>query len=656
MSTTRRLVGTALLAVATLLPVVAVASTAGAADAPPGKLLLMLDASGSMNGPDPSGSTKLAAAQQALTSVVDGLPDAAVVGLRVYGATVNVPQPTPQSCADSQLIAPVAPLDRTGLKAAVASFKAVGDTPIAYALGEGIKDLGGTGKRNIVLVSDGQENCVSDPCPAVQQLVASGVDLQIDTVGFGVDDTARKQLQCIAGAGRGSYYDATDARQLSASLTKLSQRALRPFTLSGTPVRAAATPEAGPVLLPGQYTDSFEKGAPERYYRLTRTRGSTLRISATSRPPGKSWSVFEQVALTVRTPGGTTCGSDTPTRVDTTGKGLAVVAAVMVRGDQPRYSSPDCSTSTDLVVALSRPEGTDGVQPMEVVVTQEAPVTDVASLPAAARAADTAELLAPAAQTAPRIVGGGSFSDALAVTPGTYTDTVLPGEQVFYKVRLDFGQRLAVTVDAPSPGQALDLGSFATVYLAVDTWSPDRFALSRNSGEPQPTGLLMQRTLNLVLGQYTAPVRYRNRDAEPVEPLSTQRTSIAGDYYVAIGRSPARADEPKEAVPLDVRVRIAVVGQPSGQPAYATSGVTGLDATPSVTATTSATGTASGTATRTPPVLAADQQAADGSRPSSVVWAVIGVVLLFAAGVVGGILWRRRSSTGGGQPGGGSQA
>jgi Ca-activated chloride channel family protein len=106
-------------------------SARAADDRSEGKLLLMLDASGSMNEPDPSGVSKLAAAQKALTSVVDSLPDTAVVGLRVYGATVNAPNPTAQSCADSQLVAPVAPIDRTALKAAITKFTAVGDTPIA---------------------------------------------------------------------------------------------------------------------------------------------------------------------------------------------------------------------------------------------------------------------------------------------------------------------------------------------------------------------------------------------------------------------------------------------------------------------------------------------------------------------------------------------
>ena len=65
-------------------------AAATAADEPvPGRLLLLLDASGSMKAKDPSGLTKIEAAKKALTGVVGALPDTAQVGLRVYGATVD---------------------------------------------------------------------------------------------------------------------------------------------------------------------------------------------------------------------------------------------------------------------------------------------------------------------------------------------------------------------------------------------------------------------------------------------------------------------------------------------------------------------------------------------------------------------------------------
>ena len=92
------------------------------------KVVLVLDASGSMNEPDPSGVTKLEAAKTALIGALGSLPEDADVGLRVYGATVDGPGRTPAECADSQLVHPIEPLDEQGLTAAIQSFDAVGES------------------------------------------------------------------------------------------------------------------------------------------------------------------------------------------------------------------------------------------------------------------------------------------------------------------------------------------------------------------------------------------------------------------------------------------------------------------------------------------------------------------------------------------------
>jgi Ca-activated chloride channel family protein len=59
-------------------------------------------------------------------------------------------------------------------------------------------------------------------------------------------------------------------------------------------------------------------------------------------------------------------------------------------------------------------------------------------------------LFAPAAaaqtpQARTPVVGGGSFNTAPLVGPGEYRDTLLPGERLFYGVKLGAGQRLHVS-------------------------------------------------------------------------------------------------------------------------------------------------------------------------------------------------------------------
>jgi Ca-activated chloride channel family protein len=609
------------------------------------RLLLMLDASGSMKAADPSGLTKMEAAKRALVSVVDSLPADSTVGLRVYGAVQPGGRPTKAACTDTQLVHPVASLDRPGLKAAISRFQPKGETPIAYSLQQGLKDLGPEGKRHIVLVSDGEESCVPDPCPSVRELVAGGVDLQIDTVGFGVDAKARTQLQCIAQAGRGSYYDARTAAALTASLNKLSQRALRPFTVSGTPVRASEAPEDAPTLAPGQYVDSFAGNAPARYYRLVRAEGATVRLSVSHRPPDRGEDYNrEDLWLRVSTPEGRECEAERGYRFDPGGRSEAVVAHVRLRPPTSAEDGDPCRTGTEFVVAVNRDKGGSAAQPVEVLVIEEPPATNLTSLPPPLATADVKPLIAPASGQGGTVVGGGSFSDALTLTPGTYTDTILPAEQIFYRVRVDFGQRAAFTVDVPAPGQRLALGATSYTAFAVDAYGPSRYHFPRPGGEPRNRGSLGPTGQSLVLGEYIPQIRYRNREAEGARGYSyvtLREASVAGDHYFAISRSAEKAGE-DSAAPVMVRIRVAVDGQPSGQPEYA-----GGSGQPPAASTTTPTSTQTGDDSGAAPAPRAEGGPEKGSDgPSVPVMVAGGLALAGTAAAVAYAAWsgRRRPS------------
>ncbi|MFZ5657895.1 MAG: VWA domain-containing protein [Pseudomonadota bacterium] len=191
----------------------------GKAAAPgPTRVLLMLDASGSMAA-RLGASTKMDAARSALTEFVEGLGGETQVALRVYGHTGdNTPAGKPESCRGTALVHPFSPLDVAGFRSAVASFQPRGWTPIATALqaaaGDFPKDTGG---RNVVyLVSDGEETCGGDPAAAARALRESGIAVTVNVIGFGVDGKAAAQLRPIAAAGGGEYLAADTASALIA--------------------------------------------------------------------------------------------------------------------------------------------------------------------------------------------------------------------------------------------------------------------------------------------------------------------------------------------------------------------------------------------------------------------------------------------------------
>ncbi|WP_188450434.1 vWA domain-containing protein [Knoellia flava] len=578
----------------------------------------MLDASGSMKAKDPSGLTKIEAAKKALTGVVGALPATAQVGLRVYGARVDGKgKPTPAACADTRLVAPIAPLDKARLTSTIGAIKALGETPIAHSLEESMKDLGPDGKRNIVLVSDGEESCVPDPCPVVKKLTANGINLQIDTVGFGVDAKARAQLQCIADAGNGTYYDAKDAAGLTTSLTKLSQRALRPFTVSGTPVVGTPAAAGAPEVTAGQYTDTLTTGEGRRHYTLRRTiPGSTLRVAMTMRPAyAESGDNDETVQMRVESPDGS-CENAPANRIGTSDFQHLVTQTLRIEGSAPTGAAraDECASASSLTLSLDRSRGAAAPQPVEILVMEEPPVEDADALPAP----DETEPATPApAPAAPRpVVGGVSFSSAPQITPGSWTETFVPGETIFYRVPVTWGQRIALSV-LPTPGSVTDGVRRLTHYNPV-IYAPDRQVVGEVGLSSGTFGA------NRATSQVSREVRYRNRDVVGIS------TDLAGDHFVSIA---VPHDQGGNASSVPMTFNVTVEGTPSGEPAYAA-------------ASPSASTSPSVSPTETPPAgaSASDTASAPAAEEGLGVlpWLALGALVVLGAGGTAYTVLRRR--------------
>ena len=179
-------------------------------------VLLILDASGSMNAKLPNGETRIAVAQRAVKGVASFIPGEAQLSLRLYGS--QSPRES-KDCEDTKLAVPFAPASASGapITAAVDGATAQGYTPIAYSLDQAAGDFPADAKeRVIVLVSDDKETCKGDPTVAAKALAAKGIT--VHTVGFIVDTAARGQLQAIARATGGSYFDAPVGPELPDTL------------------------------------------------------------------------------------------------------------------------------------------------------------------------------------------------------------------------------------------------------------------------------------------------------------------------------------------------------------------------------------------------------------------------------------------------------
>ena len=244
----------------------------------------MLDGSDSMNEPAGDGGTRLDAAKAALAELIGAVPEGAQAGLRVYGNELSGVSRA-RGCRDTSLVMPVGPLDREEFRAEVQALEGKGRTPIGRSLLEAPGDLGPGGRRTVILVSDGGDNCAPPPpCEAAGRVADRGVDLSISVVGLRVNERVRRQLRCIAEAGGGTYVDANDPEALRRELLAAFARAFRSYEPAGTPVDGAAERAAAPVIGEGQYLDGLRPGE-QRFYAVEVGPGQKLYASATAIPP-----------------------------------------------------------------------------------------------------------------------------------------------------------------------------------------------------------------------------------------------------------------------------------------------------------------------------------------------------------------------------------
>ncbi|MEU7070053.1 VWA domain-containing protein [Streptomyces narbonensis] len=527
---------------ALLAPVTTASASPAAPEAPaPARIDLVLDLSGSMNKIDAGGQTRLAAAKQAVTRIIDTAPEQAPLGLRVYGATYTG-KDKKQGCADTQQVLPVTAMDRAAREEAkkrVAGFKAVGFTPIGVSLREAAKDLGASGERRIVLVSDGDETCAPPPpCEVARELKAQGIDLAVDVVGFRTPSSARAQLKCIADATDGSYADADDADSLTDTLGTLFRKAWRTYHATGKPVVGSLDGcQNAPLVSPGQYLDKFT-GGRNLYYKVKKRTDQRLQVSATAvaeegyergsiivvaaGPPGdgepRSWlREFDQSmgwANIISTGGRSTPGSG---------------------NEEPAPDDTGC-----IMVENKVTRSGDKAIPVELLVG----IADKTTRSTGART--------PKPRTGADAEGGFSFNSATPIGPGTHRQSIAVGEAPFWRVELQAGQKLTVKAGVDIPE---DFVHSATTGWGVTVYDAQRESTTCNE-DNDATELFAGRTghIERVCGPWDITEQDGTQSPDP------NGYDVPGTYYIQA--QVAEPDAKAKGIVVPISLTVDVSGTP----------------------------------------------------------------------------------------------
>ena len=182
------------------------------------KVLFILDFSNSMS-EYLDGRRKVDLMIDTMRKILTEISPNISVGLRVYGHRTGF---TPfEACRASSLISPINPENGFNIQNRLSEIKPRGMTPITYSLKQAVKNdfLGFTGKKHIILLTDGGENCDESPCKYVMELVQIRKDVTIDVIAFNIDDEDDlAQLECTSMVTSGKFYNAQTAAELARSL------------------------------------------------------------------------------------------------------------------------------------------------------------------------------------------------------------------------------------------------------------------------------------------------------------------------------------------------------------------------------------------------------------------------------------------------------
>ncbi|MGV0372981.1 vWA domain-containing protein [Corynebacterium pilbarense] len=465
------------------------------------KAMLILDASSSMVEADAEG-TRMESAKKAANELVESLPETAKMGLTVYGANESdAPDNREQGCKDIDTLVPVGRVDKAKFTSAINGLEPKGYTPMGNSLRKAAKELGDEGERSIILVSDGIDSCAPPPvCEVAKELAEDGVDLAIHTVGFQVDDAARKELQCIAEAGNGQFLEAKDASSLATSLKFLAQRDIGKYKVEGTPFEFADSPEDAKWLGEGQYQTKVtpdSNAKTDRYFRVSVPEGYKALITMTPiwQPDGHFQDAQVELESSAQTnENDPNCGKARTKLFPSSIAGNAQFAmepywVSLTREEQ----ADDCDMSNWLIATQIYKGGAELVDDVNVEVN-----VFYEPIPEKEQAKEWSDKVISSGKydgevpfgTAEEIAGGTSFNDAVEISEGTYSDKIVPGEYRFYKIPVTWGQRpvlkMKVKESVTNDADSVKIKIFDPTRLEVGTRDFSFYDEEEESGPVSP--------------------------------------------------------------------------------------------------------------------------------------------------------------------------
>ncbi|MDN5380860.1 MULTISPECIES: hypothetical protein [Streptomyces] len=315
---------------------------------------------------------------------------------------------------------------------------------------------------------------------------------------------------------------------------------------------ATSTADAG-RLEPGRTYRSSLPWDGRLHYRLDLDAASTVYVSATAVPgAGTTVAATDGLRISVQDAHGTSCSFQTA-RFGAS-RSPHPVAAWGAREVSPGHTlCQEAGTYYVLVERIGADGSSTDTWPLELAVFLEPPLERTGPT----RAPDTWNSASPEAATGRAVerAGGAGFAAASAIGPGVWRTRIRPGQTLFYKVPVDWGQQPNATAEL---GGASTGSGYVSGALTLTLYNPVRGhveeAYAGYGGRPASAGLAP-----------LPPVAHANRHgfADQVKGLR-----FAGFHYLVVHLAAQTAERFGEG-PYDLTLRVRVDGTARPGPDYA---------------------------------------------------------------------------------------
>ncbi|HEX5567147.1 MAG TPA: hypothetical protein VFY14_09540 [Streptomyces sp.] len=315
------------------------------------------------------------------------------------------------------------------------------------------------------------------------------------------------------------------------------------------PVEGHESSTGGPALEPGTYTDTIGPGE-KKYYSVPLDDRSNAWISAVARPgPGVRVAYGDGIKVALQAPDGTTCGeSDINFGSEDAARPIADHAWRIIKPDGNCQQSRVYHFSVERrSAATSHPSP----WPVEIRFMQEPGLKSITSTTPPEEPGKTPSPSGPPMGETRPVKGGTGFNDAAGMGEGNWSDRLRPGETRFYRVPLDWGQRLHVNLEFGT-AKAKE-GGYVSGAFRVDLYNPARGHVVGESAGYRP-----DKPAELPLA--SVPVDFTNRYDSSAR---LGNTGFAGWYYIAVYAHRHLTDSVSGSVPVVLRTSVEGSAKPA---------------------------------------------------------------------------------------------